>query len=112
MTCSDPNQTVLGHVMHRVDTFEFADFDWDENKRQRVLVEREIDFLQVAEALLQPHLEERSDQKGEVRILAICMIGDQFVRAVFTPRGDTCHIITAMAARRYERKEYRELLGR
>jgi uncharacterized DUF497 family protein len=98
--------------MQRVDKLEFGTFDWDENKRQRVLVEREIDFLQVAEALLQPHLQECSDQKGEVRILAVCMVESQIVRAVYTPRGDTCHIITAMAARRYEREEYRKLLGR
>lgn len=97
--------------MQRIDKLEFEKFDWDENKRQRVLIEREIDFLQVAQALLRPHLQERSDQKGEVRVLAICMIGDQFVRAIFTPRGDTCHIITAMAARRYERRKHRELLG-
>ena len=97
--------------MQRIDKLEFSNFDWDETKRQRVLKERDIDFLQVAEALLRSHLEEPSDQKGAVRTLAICMIGDQIVRAIFTPRGDTCHIITAMAARRHERKEYREVLG-
>jgi hypothetical protein len=46
-----------GNVVQRVDTIEFAEFDWDETKRQRVLAEREIDFLQAAEALLKPHLE-------------------------------------------------------
>lgn len=97
--------------MHRVEQLEFASFEWDETKRQRVLAEREIDFLQVAEALLHPHLEEPTDQQGEVRILAICMIGTKFVRAVYTTRGETCRIITAMAARRYERREYRTVFG-
>ena len=100
-----------GHVMQRIEKLEFGNFDWDEAKRQRVLAEREIDFAQVAEALLKPHLEQPSNRQGEVRTLAICMIGTKFVRAIYTQRDDTCHIITAMAARRYERKEYSEIFG-
>lgn len=97
--------------MQRVEKAEFENFDWDKTKRQKVLRDREIDFLQVAEALLKPHLEESSNKGGEVRILAICTIGTKFVRTIYTMRDDTCRIITAMAARRNERKEYNSIFG-
>ena len=97
--------------MRRVESLEFASFEWDEAKRQLILEEREIDFLQVAEALLHPHLEEPSDQQGEVRTLAVCMIGTQIVRVIYTKRGEVCRIVTAIAARRNERKEYRTVFG-
>ena len=97
--------------MQRVDKLEFTSFEWDEAKRQRVLAEREIDFLQAAEALLKPHLEEPSDQQGEARTLAICMIGTKFVAAIHTVRDGKCRIVTARAARRYERKEYSSIFG-
>jgi uncharacterized DUF497 family protein len=97
--------------MQRVEKLEFDDFDWDEAKRQRVLAEREIDFLQAAEALLRPHLEEPSDKHGEARTLAICPIGTKLVAVVYTVRNDTCRIVTARAARRYERKEYSSIFG-
>jgi uncharacterized DUF497 family protein len=47
--------------MRRVEKIEFDTFEWDEAKRQRVFAEREIDFLQAAEALLRPHLAEPSN---------------------------------------------------
>jgi uncharacterized DUF497 family protein len=49
--------------MHPVESIEFTEFEWDEVKRQRVLADREIDFLQIAEALLSPHLEKPSDKR-------------------------------------------------
>jgi len=97
--------------MRRVESLEFASFEWDEAKRRHILAEREIDFLQVAEALLHPHLEEPSDQQGEARTLAVCAIGTQIVRVIYTSRGEACRIVTAMAARRYERKEYSQVFG-
>jgi uncharacterized protein len=97
--------------MRRVEKIEFDTFEWDEAKRQRVFAEREIDFLQAAEALLRPHLEEPSNKQGEDRILAICPIGTKLVAVVYTVRNDTCRIVTTRAARRYERKEYSSIFG-
>ncbi|PSJ60507.1 BrnT family toxin [Kumtagia ephedrae] len=97
--------------MHRVEKLEFEAFDWDEEKRQRILREREIDFLEAAQALLLPHLEGPSDKQGEARTLAVCLLHTKIVAVVYTERGDVCRIITARAARRYERKEYREVFG-
>ncbi|MBN9072529.1 MAG: BrnT family toxin [Rhizobiales bacterium] len=97
--------------MQTVHSIEFAKFEWDEEKRQKVLTEREIDFLEVAGALQFPHLEEPSDKYGEPRTLAICLLKTKLVAAIFTIRGDVCRIITARAARDYERKEYRDIYG-
>jgi uncharacterized DUF497 family protein len=72
--------------MWGVEKVEFDDFEWDEAKRQRVLAEREIDFLQATEALLRPHLEQPSDKQGEARTLAICPIGTKLVAVVYTVR--------------------------
>lgn len=95
--------------MRRVDRIEFADFEWDEQKRHHVLTEREIDFVHAAEALLRPHLETKSFKQGEARTLAICTIGGKVVAVVYTVREQTCRIITARAARRYEREEYNQV---
>lgn len=97
--------------MRRVERIEFETFEWDEAKRQRVLTEREIDFLQAAEALLRPHLEEASDKQGEARTLAICPIGTRLVAVVYTMRDRTCRIVTVRAARRYEREEFGSIFG-
>jgi uncharacterized DUF497 family protein len=97
--------------MQRVEAAHAEDFAWDEPKRQRVLHTREIDFLDVAEALLRPHLEEPSDRDGEARTLAICKLATEIVAVIFTWRGDVCRIITARAARRYEREEFRKVFG-
>jgi len=86
--------------MRRVEKVEFDSFEWDENKRLWVLAVREIDFVQVADALLRPHLTGASDRHGETRTLAICMIKTKLARAIYTARGSSCRIITAMAARR------------
>lgn len=97
--------------MRRVEKVEYETFEWDEDKSLWVLTEREIDFVQVAEALLKPHLAQSSNKQGEIRTLAICMIGTSLVRTIYTVRGNSCRIITAMAARRNERKKYRQIFG-
>ena len=97
--------------MRRIESVGFENFEWDDAKSLQVLAQREIDFLQVASALLEPHLSSESDKQGEARTLAVCMVGSQIVRVVYTIRDSRCRIITAMAARRDERKRYRDIFG-
>lgn len=97
--------------MRVVQSIEAFDFDWDAEKSAKVLATREIDFIQVANALLQPQLSQSSNKHGESRTLAICKIEEQFVRVIYTKRDGVCRIITAMAARRYEREEYCQVFG-
>ncbi|NMG40570.1 BrnT family toxin [Chelativorans sp. ZYF759] len=98
--------------MRVVEKLAFAEFEWDETKRARTLSEREIDFVDAAVALLEPHLEEASNRQGEARTLALCNIKGAIVAVIYTVREPGCRIISARAARRYERQQYREVFGR
>lgn len=90
-------------------TREFISFEWDENKRLINIEKHGIDFPRAARALLQPHLEKRSDQNGESRILAICPDTDDLIAIAYTMRGDVCRIISARATRKNERRTYRQI---
>lgn len=85
---------------------EFGSFEWDENKRKANLDKHDIDFEDALEALHEPHVELPSDRDGEVRICAICPMGDRLIAVVYTMRGETCRIISARAARKNEYKLY------
>jgi hypothetical protein len=50
---------------------EFQEFEWDENKRLKNLVQHKIDFEDVWIIFERPFLSKRSDRKGEERYLAI-----------------------------------------
>ena len=97
--------------MHYVASGEYVEFEWNEHKRLRNLEKHGIDFQDAAEALLEPHLEVRSDRNGEVRSLAICRATKRIIAVVYTARDDRCRIVSARPARRYERKEYRQIFG-
>ena len=97
--------------MRIVEKIELTSFEWDDGKRARTLRDREINFADAALALLEPHLEEASDRQGEARTLALCNIKGEVVAVVYTVREPNCRIISARAARRYERRKYREILG-
>jgi len=84
-------------------------FEWDLEKRLENIEKHGIDFPVAANALMQPHAEKRSDQNGEVRILAICPLTNRLIAIIYTMRGDVCRIISARAARKNEREEYRQL---
>lgn len=94
--------------MRSVHSIEIEEFEWDERKRLRTLNERGIDFQDAAEALLKPHLEQRSDRNGEVRSLTICEASNRIIAVVYTLRERRCRIVSARPARRYEREEYRQ----
>ncbi|WP_405048476.1 BrnA antitoxin family protein [Rhizobium rhizogenes] len=68
---------------------DFISFDWDETKRLSNIEKHGIDFPRAARALSQSHLESRSDQNGECRILAICPDTDDLIAIVYTMRGES-----------------------
>ncbi|UXS32229.1 BrnT family toxin [Agrobacterium tumefaciens] len=92
-------------------TRDFISFEWDENKRLINIQKHGIDFPRAARALSQPHLESRSDQNGESRILAICPETDDLIAIIYTMRGDICRIISARATRKNERRTYRQIFS-
>ncbi|MCO6185517.1 BrnT family toxin [Rhizobium sp. L1K21] len=96
----------------RVVKKEFSSFEWDEGKRLSNIEKHGIDFLTAAVALMQPHLESRTDRNGEVRILAICSESARIIVVIYTMRADTCRIISARAARKHERESYSQVFTR
>lgn len=97
--------------MQRVEKPEFADFEWDENKRQSNLGKSGIDFLDAAHALLRPHLELRSPREQEARTKAICNSSGRIIIVIFTVRGEACRIISAWPADRNEQRAYHAVFG-
>jgi uncharacterized DUF497 family protein len=93
--------------MRRVEAPQFEAFEWDENKANSNFEKHGITFEEAAEALAQPHLEEKSNRKEEVRVLAICPLSQRIIAVIYTMRDEKCRIISARAARDYEQREYR-----
>ena len=87
-------------------------FDWDPNKRERILQERHIDFQDARFVLDGPIFIRRSDRKGEMRYMVFGFLEDVEVVFVGTIRVDVFWIISARRARRDERKKYHSRLPR
>ena len=89
------------------------DFEWDEQKRSRVLNERGLDFRD-ARLLFdgRPCYDIPSDREGEQRKIRVGEIDGKFVAVVWTNRGsDRIRIITMRRARDEENRRYRSLYG-
>jgi uncharacterized DUF497 family protein len=98
--------------MQIVEKIAVTEFDWDPDKRIRTLEERGLDFADGARALLEPHLEYRSDRHGEHRTLGICGHTMRIIAVVYTLRDDLCRIISVRPARKNEQREFRQIFGR
>jgi uncharacterized protein len=88
-------------------------FEWDEDKRERTIRERGIDFVDAALIWRDPLRQERVDWRGdygETRIQTIgrSTLGILFV--VYTERvlGDGQEIIRIISARKADKRERRE----
>ena len=88
----------------------FSGFEWDAAKEQLNIEKHGIGFDEAVIALSQAHVEELSVRDGEVRRLAICPISGRVIAVIYTMRGETCRIISARAARNYEKDEYHQHL--
>lgn len=87
-------------------------FEWDESKRQRVLAERGIDFVD-AQAVFdgRPTCTYRSPRADEERLVTVGRLDEVLVAVVWTQREDNIRIITARRARDGEARAYRALYG-
>ena len=86
-------------------------FEWDENKRRATLEKREIDFLDMIEILIAPHLTLDARSDIEQRIIAVAPLNGSYFAVVYTMRGESYRIITARKARRDEREQYQALFS-
>lgn len=88
------------------------DFDWYPPKRDKVLAERGIDFAD-AVAIFSGHVflrEDRRQDYGEARMVAVGCVGDLFYTVVYTDRGGVRWIITAWSSSRKERATWQKSL--
>ena len=87
-------------------------FGWDNNKRDRILRERAIDFDDARFVFDGPTIVRRSDRKGETRYMVFGFLDGVEIVVICTLRGEVCWIISARRARRDERKKYHSHLPR
>lgn len=89
-------------------------FDWDDDKREKNLRERKLDFIDAARVWDDPFRQERLDQRhvyGERRIQTIGKVAFGILLVVYTERRnqnghEIIRIISARKASRKERREY------
>jgi uncharacterized DUF497 family protein len=84
-------------------------FDWDEQKRLKILSERNLDISDLTEAFLDPGGLEWRDLRrdyGEQRFNLIAKCRGKLYHFAFTFRGDKIRIITARRANERERRRY------
>ena len=89
------------------------DFEWDEDKRQRNIQNHGIDFERAKEIWQDLVLEIPSHARriSEERFLAIGQSEGRIITVVFTWRGKNRLIISARAARRDERENFKKEIG-
>ena len=81
-------------------------FEWNEEKREQTILKHGIDFVDAIGIFDGEEDVAPSDHYGEQRWIAVGLLNGIEIAVIYTMRGDTCRIITARRARRYERKEY------
>jgi uncharacterized DUF497 family protein len=86
--------------------------EWDEEKRQRNIAERGIDFVDAVEVLLDPKMTLYRDVRknyGENRFNAYGISKGRHLRICFTPRNGKFRIITIF---KVHEKEWRKHYGK
>ena len=88
-------------------------FEWDEDKRQRNLVERGVDFRLAAAIFENFALEARDNRTdyGEARYRAVGQVGDETFVVIYVWRGRNRRIISAWRVGERGRRRYQALLS-
>jgi uncharacterized DUF497 family protein len=85
------------------------EIEYDEAKRLVTIEKRNIDFLDMVEILLSPHVVLEARSEIEQRKIAVGILDESYFAVIYTMRGETYRIITARKARRDEREKYQAL---
>lgn len=90
------------------------EFEWDENKRRRVIDEHGVDLLYAALIFESDVLTRRDDRRdyGEVRLISIGLVDDECLVVVHTERRGTTRLITAWKGGSDERAYYEAGIAR
>ena len=86
------------------------EIEWDEDKRQAVLAERDLDLLTAALIFEGPVLTVEDDREGygERRFRSLGVVDGAAYVVVWTPRGAARRIVTAWHGGRRDRETYRK----
>ena len=93
-------------------------FEWDEEKRQEIIRERDVDILFAALIFENPVLVRVDDRKdyGEERFAALGHVDGEFFTLIYTQRGIKTRLITAWpitagTVGKNGEKEYKECIA-
>jgi|APTNR8051073442_1049403.scaffolds.fasta_scaffold01361_2 hypothetical protein len=83
-------------------------FEWDEDKRLRILAERDFDIVQAALIFENPVLTKIDDRKdyGETRFISLGRVDGEYFVVVYTMRGERKRLITAWKGGEDEKEQY------
>jgi uncharacterized DUF497 family protein len=86
--------------------------EWDEEKRQQIIAERDLDILQAVRIFEGFTLtkEDRRQDYGEKRFISLGVVNDVPYIVVHTPRGNRLRIITAWKGGRNDYEKYKNSL--
>lgn len=85
------------------------EFEWDEDKRLKVLEKHGIDFNKAGQIFQIRHIILAAKSEVEPRFIVVGFLNDEWIAVVFTYRGKACRLITARKARENERRAYRSV---
>lgn len=87
---------------------------FDPVKREKVLAERQLDFLDAGDVLEGLRVEQEDDRfdYGEVRMMTVGYLHGRMVVVIWTQRGDARHIILMRKANDREQARYKDRMGR
>lgn len=85
------------------------EFEWDEDKRRKVLEKHGIDFVDLDVFFDGLVLWGGARSDDEPREMAVGWSGAALITVIFTRRGDKLRLITARRAREHEKRAYRAL---
>ena len=90
------------------------EFEWDEDKRQRIWRERGIDILRAALIFEGPVLTKADDRRdyGEERLISIGLVDGTCYVVVHTRRESTTRLVTAWKGGRHDRELYQARIAR
>ncbi len=86
-------------------------FEWDAAKADNRL-KHGISFDDAAQALLGLGISQQSMRGDENRFVSICECDGRTIVVIWTPRDGALRIISARAARKNERTQYDQAIGR
>ena len=89
------------------------EIEFDQDKRNATLRERGLDFSRAGEIFAGPVMTKQGTRfdYGESRFITFGLLATRLVVLVWTPRGNSCRIISMRYANEREKNKYTKFLG-